>query len=95
MNCEVIPPQLPASSAKRIVPVKSVSSIAGYEWIKESVLRKWIYYADTPKITAKGDAIPCNKMHQFGVIIRMNRRIWIDLDALDAFIEDMRVVHSA
>lgn len=70
----------------RFTTVKKLPFIAGYEWISESALRHLIFKA-TPRTSSKGEAIPTNGLVECGAIIRVGRKVLIDLDKFDEWVE--------
>lgn len=73
----------------RIVKVKDLPSTPGYGWLTESALRHLIFKA-TPRKNSKGDAIPTNGLFECGAIIRLGRKVLLDLDRFDSWIEQHR-----
>lgn len=74
-------------SPRRIVPLATVPTVAGYEWLLESTLRQWTFYAKT-RHAASGKSIPGNGFDS--CIVRVGRRVLIDLDMFDTWIYSHR-----
>lgn len=77
-----------AVSMRRLFPVKQVPKQSGYEWATESSLRHWIFEAED-RVSASGYEIAGNGFAS--AIIRIGRKILIDLDQLDVWIETHRL----
>lgn len=69
---------------KRLFPVNQIPDQPGYQWLTESTLRHWIFNADE-SVGSGGTVIPGNGFAP--AIIRLGRKILIDLDQLDTWIE--------
>jgi len=72
----------------RLFPVKQVPKQPGYEWLTESSLRHWIFNAPE-MIGSNGTEMPGNGFGKS--IIRIGRKILIDLDELDIWVESNRL----
>lgn len=72
---------------KRIKPIKDVCTVPGYEWATLKKLQKWRFYSYTPRIGAGGEDKPLHKSGEFGVFFRIGSRVWVNLDALDAYMD--------
>ena len=81
-------------SGSRIVTVTQVPEIIGYQWLTKHSLRHMIFAA-SDRFNSKGEKIPGNGMNQFGVIIRVGRKVLIDLDAFDKWLETRREIVRA
>lgn len=73
---------------RRLFPVKQVPNQPGYEWATENSLRHWIFEAED-RVAASGYEIAGNGFAS--AIIRIGRKILIDLDQLDAWVEVHRL----
>lgn len=78
-------------AGKRIVTVAQVPEIPGYGWLTKHALRHMIFAA-SPRYNSKGEKLPGNDMDKFGVVIRLGRKVLIDLDALDRYLESRREI---
>lgn len=74
---------------KRIIPLSKIPTIPGYEWLTVPALRHHIFQSE-PRIASNGDVIEGNGLKEAGAIIRLNRKILIDLDKFDEWIESHR-----
>jgi hypothetical protein len=72
---------------KRRARVRDVPNLPGYEWVTESFLRHVIFDAKD-RVGSGGTVIPGNGLA--GAIIRVGRRVLIDLDAFDCWVESHR-----
>ncbi len=75
------------SKTLRLCRVRDVSTMSGYEPFTQSVLRHLIFDAED-RIGSGGAKICGNGLSS--AIVRIGRRILIDLDAFDAWIESHR-----
>lgn len=75
-------------SAKRLYPVSEIPGLAGYGWLSQRGLRHLIFNAEN-RIGSGGAIVPGNGLS--GAIIRVGRKVLIDLDAFDAWVETQRV----
>jgi len=73
---------------KRLFPVSQIPNQLGYSWVTESALRHWIFNAEE-SIGSGGTIIPGNGFAS--AIIRLGRKILIDLDQLDKWVEAHRL----
>lgn len=80
----------PVIQRKRIVPIARVPEQEGYEWMSLSALRHHIFQSE-PRYASNGDKIEGNGLKESGAIIRLNRKILIDMDRFDAWIESHRI----
>lgn len=80
-----------AGNAPRLEPVKSIPKLQGYRWTTESYLRHAIFEAE-PRVGSGGTEIPGNGLAP--AIIRIGRKILIDLDAFDEWVEAHRMGRS-
>ncbi|HEX2751693.1 MAG TPA: hypothetical protein VHP34_01030 [Alphaproteobacteria bacterium] len=83
------------SKGCRLVNVKDVPRVPGYQWLTESTLRHMIFQA-TQRYDAKGSKLPTNGLHECGALIYIGQdknrrqRILVDLDGLDRWIDQCR-----
>lgn len=70
---------------KRIVPITQIPKTTGYQWLTISALRHYIFQSED-RLGSNGDVIKGNGLKEFGAIIRLNRKILIDLDKFDEWI---------
>lgn len=72
----------PASG--EIMTVKQLAAHPRYRWLTESALRHMIFEA-TPRFNSKAEEIPGNGLDC--AIIRVNRRVLIDVDVFDEWLK--------
>ena len=72
---------------RRLVTVKQLSSVPGYECFSESALRHLIFNAEDRK-NSKGEIIPGNGLGR--AIIRLGKRVLFDLDEFDSWLDGHR-----
>lgn len=70
----------------RIVTVKNLPTIPGYGWLTEQALRHLIFKA-MPRKNSKGEKIETNGLCECGAIIRLGRKVLIDLDCFDKWLD--------
>ncbi|MCB1784509.1 MAG: hypothetical protein KDI13_11015 [Alphaproteobacteria bacterium] len=73
---------------KRLATVNEVAAMPEYPFSKSS-LRHLIFQAED-RLSSKGDTIPGNGLKEAGAIIRIGKKILVDLDRFDAWIENQR-----
>ncbi len=73
---------------KRLATVRQVSQ--AYPVFSASAIRDLIFKAED-RLTSRGDVIPGNGLAAAGAIVRVGRRVLIDLDAFEDWL-DSRVV---
>ena len=78
-----------ANRGKRVTTVGEVQKVPGYEWLRPSVARHYIFNARS-RWDSKGREIQGNGLHEAGAIIRVGRKLLLDLDALDAWLDSHR-----
>lgn len=71
----------------RLAPVEEVSEQPGYGWLTPSALRHLIFNAED-RVSSDSTIIPGNGLAP--AILRIGRRVLIDLDAFDAWLETHR-----
>lgn len=74
----------PTANTTRLVRVKEMSSLPGYAWANERYLRHLISEAKD-RVGSGGTIIPGNGLAT--AIIRIGRKVFIDLDALDEWVD--------
>ena len=72
----------------RLATVNQVPGISGYEWLTVSALRHLIFQAED-RFCSTGQVIKGNGLSR--AIIRVGRKVLIDLDEFDTWIERQRV----
>lgn len=72
-----------APSGGEIMTVKQLAEHPRYRWLTESALRHMIFEA-SPRLNSKAEQVSGNGLDC--AIIRMNRRVLIDVDAFDAWL---------
>jgi hypothetical protein len=82
----------PRQSA-RLAPVYKIPNLPGYEWLTVSTLRHYIFAA-TPHRDSRGRVI-IDGNGLAPAILRIGRRVLIDLDAFDAWVVSHRVEERA
>jgi len=75
-------PQL--NSSRRIASVSDIPKIPGYQWTSVQSLRHLIFGAET-RFDSKGNVIIAGNGLS-SAIIRLGRRVLIDLDAFDTWV---------
>jgi hypothetical protein len=73
----------------RLVTVSALPSIPGYEWLSVSALRHLLFRA-SKRFDSKGERVPDNGLEEAGAILRIGRKILIDLDRFDAWLATHR-----
>lgn len=73
----------------RIVKVKDLPTTPGYAWITEAALRHLIFNS-TPRKNSKGQDVSTNGLFECGAIIRLGRKVLVDLDRFDLWVEKHR-----
>jgi hypothetical protein len=74
---------------QRLVTVNQIANTPGYQCFTASSVRHLIFMAQK-RINSCGDVIPGNGLAEAGAILRIGRRVLIDLDAFDAWLETCR-----
>lgn len=74
---------------KRIIPLTQLHKTEGYEWTTLASNRHLIFNSE-PRLSSRGDEIPGNGLKEAGAIIRIGKKILVDLDRFDAWIENQR-----
>jgi len=78
----------PRKKPNRLGTVKKMMADPAYSWATESFLRHSIFNAD-PKMGSNGAQIPGNGLTP--AIIRIGRKVLIDLDEFDRWVEAHRM----
>lgn len=72
---------------RRLVTVKDLPDVPGYSVFSQAALRHLIFKAE-PRVVSQGKIISGNGLNR--AIIRIGRRVLIDLDAFDAWLDGHR-----
>jgi hypothetical protein len=72
---------------RRLARISDIPTLPGYEWTTQSYLRHAVFDAKD-RVGSGGTVIPGNGLAS--AIIRIGRRVLIDLDRFDAWIEIQR-----
>ena len=75
-------------SGPRRYTVAQIPSLPGYQWLSQASLRHLIFSAQD-RLNSKGEVIPGNGLAP--AIIRVGRKVLIDLDEFDNWVEGHRV----
>jgi len=78
-----------SGNGKRLVTVKELANTPGYSCFTEASLRHLIFNARN-RLNSKNESIPGNGLSEAGAIIRIGRRVVIDLNAFDIWLETHR-----
>lgn len=73
----------------RLATVAQIPALTSYSWLTESALRHLIFHAE-PSFASDGQKTSGNGLLQAGVIIRIGRKILIDLDKFDDWLNQQR-----
>jgi hypothetical protein len=76
-------------TGRRIVTVAEFPTVPGYGWLSVSALRHLIFMA-RPRKGSRGQSIPGNGLEEMGAVMRIGRRVLIDLDRFDAWMDTHR-----
>jgi hypothetical protein len=76
---------------KRLFTIKDVPQQPGYEWLNENKLRHYVFKADKRKVD--NEIREGNGLHEAGAIIRCGRKVLIDLDGVDAWLESQKTTN--
>ena len=77
----------------RLATVREIPKILGYQWCTQPALRHLLFEAED-RVSSCGEKIPGNGLTEIGAIIRIGRKILIDLDKFDSWVELHRVVSA-
>jgi hypothetical protein len=72
----------------RLAAIKQVPDLEGYRWLTEPALRHLIFAADD-RINSRGERVAGNGLGL--ALVRVGRRVLVDLDAFDQWLESHRV----
>jgi hypothetical protein len=78
----------------RLATVREIPKIPGYQWCTQPALRHLLFEAED-RVSSCGEKIPGNGLTEIGAIIRIGRKILIDLDKFDSWVELHRVVSTS
>ncbi|QQG36703.1 MAG: hypothetical protein HYS17_02710 [Micavibrio aeruginosavorus] len=78
----------------RLMTIKNVVQQPEYSWLTEAVLRRLIFNSK-PQYSASGKVVAGNGLAEYGAIIRIGKKILIDLDAFDQWIASKREFDSS
>lgn len=79
--------------SRQLVTVKQAASLPQYSGaFTEQALRHLIFNAED-KVSSRGEVLAGNRLNEFGAIIRIGRRVLLDLDRFDAWIDHHRLPH--
>ena len=74
---------------ERFVTVRRIVSLPAYRgWLTEASMRHLIF-ASKPRLNSKGDVIPTNGLDK--AIIKIGRKVLIDLIEFDAWVNQQRI----
>jgi hypothetical protein len=76
-------------AGRRIATVPALPKIAGYEWLTVPALRHLLFQAASRR-DSRGHVISGNGLEEKGAILRIGRKILIDLDRFDAWLDTHR-----
>ena len=76
---------------RRFVTVAQMVQLDEYRWMNQSSMRHYIHDAE-PRQSSRGEVIPGNGLS--AAIVRIGRKILIDLDEFDAWIDRQREAGS-
>ena len=76
-------------SGCRIATVSNLPQLPNYDWLTVPALRHLIFEAKSRR-DSKGRVIPGNGLEEVGAIIRLGRKLLIDLDRFDAWLDSHR-----
>ena len=74
----------------RIFPVQEVQRQVGYEWAIPKKLYNMIASAGR-RMNYQGEVKEGNGMYNYGVVIRLGKSVYIDLDAFDEWLRSKAV----
>lgn len=73
----------------RLATVAQIPTLTSYSWLTESALRHLIFHAE-PSFASDGQKTRGNGLVEAGVIIRIGRKVLIDLDKFDEWLNQQR-----
>ncbi len=71
----------------RLATVNNLPDVAGYEWLSVPALRHLIFNSQD-RLNSMGETIPGNGLDK--AIVRIGRKVLIDLDAFDEWVNEHR-----
>jgi len=74
---------------RRLVTVRQLAGLPGYRCFSEAALRHLVFSAQA-RYGSNGHLIPGNGLQESGAILRIGRKVLIDLDAFDAWLDEHR-----
>ena len=74
----------------QIVTIKQLSKMEGYAGFSEPALRHLVFDSKS-RVVSRGRVIPGNGLEEAGAIIRVGRRVLIDLDRFDTWLDGHRI----
>ncbi len=74
---------------KRLVTIRELSNTPGYACFTEASLRHLIFNSQDRQ-NSNGEIIPGNGLSEAGAIIRLGRKVLIDLNEFDAWLNNHR-----
>ncbi len=80
-------------AGRRLAPVRNILYIPGYEWLTAPALRHLLFQAKA-RFDSRGRPIPGNGLEEIGAIIRIGRKVLIDLDRFDEWLDAHRTSTS-
>ncbi len=81
------------TSHLRLATVKQVANNPAYGSVfSESAMRHLIFNSKA-RFNSRGEKIPGNGLCEAGAILRVGRKVLVDLDAFDQWIEEQRVAN--
>lgn len=82
------------AGARRLSTVNNMVKLPEYrDAFTKSSIRHLIFEA-TPRQDSKGNALPTNGLMEAGAIVRVGRKVLIDLDAFDAWLDGLRTLSA-
>ncbi len=73
-------------SGRRLTTISNMARLPGYgEAFTVPSLRHGVFQARS-RTTSRGESIPGNGLEEAGVVLRIGRKVLIDLDAFDAWL---------
>ena len=77
------------NTGSRLTTVKMLPQLPGYDWLTEPALRHLIFQARSRKAT-NGDVVRGNGLQEAGAIVRIGRKVLLDLDRFDEWVDRHR-----
>jgi len=79
---------------RRLATVNQIPNLEGYEWLTVPAMRHLIFNAES-RLNSRGETVPGNGLREAGAILRIGRKILIDLDEFDRWIDRHRIAHTS